>query len=100
MVRARFTGPPNPDPDGNDLGYEVLILGRRTVRGDDLVEDLPGELIEELPDGWVIGDPNLDPDGDPGRYVLPKASWTVEDQPKAKARKKTDSEPAEPAKGE
>lgn len=85
MARARFTGPLNPGPDGNDLGHEVAILGRRAVRRDDLVEDLPGDLLDELADGWLMGDPD-NPDQ---QYVLPKALWSVEDPPKR--RKPADS---------
>lgn len=93
MARARFTGPPNPGPDGNDLGHEIAILGRRAVRRDDLIEDLPGDLLEEQADAWLMGDPDQ-PDQ---QYALPKALWQVEDQPK---RRKAADKPQAAAKGE
>jgi hypothetical protein len=82
MARVRFIGPPNPDPDGNDLGHVVPLLAR-TVTSDELV-DVPGDLVAEEPDAWVLGDA-ADEDN---RYVLPKSIWRVEDTPAKPAGKK------------
>jgi hypothetical protein len=84
MARARFTGPPNPDPAGVEQGHTVPLLGR-TVRPDELI-DIPGGLLEETADAWVMGAPGGEAD-DGSRYVLPKALWSVESQPAAKAAK-------------
>lgn len=71
MARVRFIG---PEP------HTVPLLGR-DVQPDELVE-VPGVLIERLDGGWLLGDPQDDPDDPRSRYVLPATLWTVEDEPK------------------
>lgn len=83
MARARFVGPPNPGPDGEELGHDVPMLGR-AVAPDELV-DLPGALVAQVDGGWLMG-PEDGEDGDPRRYLLPAGHWAVEDEPKPRRR--------------
>jgi hypothetical protein len=84
MARARFVGPANPGPDGEELGHEVPMLGR-VVHPDELVE-MPGVVLARVDGGWVLG-PEGAAEDDPGRYLLPATMWAVEDEPPKASRK-------------
>lgn len=45
-MRKRWIGPPNPGPDGEDLGHEVSVAGRDfgTVKHGDVI-DIPDDLV-------------------------------------------------------